>query len=168
MLAFVDRLSEFCGRVSAVIFFVIGGMITYEVTARYVFNAPTIWVEELSRFVQVWATYLGAAYVLRHRHLIAIDLVTGRLGPGGRRVSEAVGLLFIAGFCVVSIVYGVGIVVESVRLGRATATMLSVPQWMTESAIPLGMGLLLLQCVAELVRLLTGRRAGHVGGPDGI
>lgn len=168
MLAFVDRLSEFCGRVSAAIFFVIGGMITYEVVARYVFNAPTIWVEELSRFIQIWATYLGAAYVLRHRHLIAIDLVTGRLGPRGRLASEAVGLLFIAGFCVISIIYGVGIVVESVRLGRATATMLSVPQWTTESAIPLGMGLLLLQCVAELVRLMAGRRAGQVGGAEGI
>ncbi len=168
MLAFIDRLSEFCGRVSAVIFFVIGGMITYEVIARYVFNAPTIWVEELSRFVQIWATYLGAAYVLRHRHLIAIDLVTGRLGRRGRLASEAIGLLFIAGFCLISIVYGVGIVVESVRLGRATATMLSVPQWMTESAIPLGMGLLLLQCLAELVRLLAGRRAGEAAGPEGL
>jgi TRAP-type C4-dicarboxylate transport system permease small subunit len=168
MLAFVDRLSDFCGRVSAVIFFVIGGMITYEVIARYVFNSPTIWVEELSRFIQIWATYLGAAYVLRHHHLIAIDLLTGRLGPRGRLVSEAVGLFFIAGFCVISIVYGVGIVVESVQLGRATATMLSVPQWTTESAIPLGMGLLLLQCVAELVRLLASRRAGQAGGAEGI
>ncbi len=168
MLAFIDRLSEFCGRVSAVIFFVIGGMITYEVIARYMFNAPTIWVEELSRFIQIWATYLGAAYVLKHRHLIAIDLLTGRLGPRGRLTSEAIGLLFIAGFCVISIAYGAGIVIESVQLGRATATMLSVPQWMTESAIPFGMGLLLVQCVAELVRLLTGRRASQVGGPDGI
>lgn len=146
-------------------FFVIGGMITYEVVARYVFVSPTIWAEELSRFVQIWATYLGAAYVLRHRHLIAIDLLTGRFGPRMRRLSEAASLAFIAVFCVVAIVYGSGIVAESVRQGRATATMLSVPQWMTESAIPIGFALLLLQCLAELARLFAPRRAG--GGEGG-
>jgi TRAP-type C4-dicarboxylate transport system permease small subunit len=168
MLIFIDRLSDFCGRLAAVLFFAIGGMITYEVIARYVFISPTIWAEELSRFVQIWAAYLGAAYVLRHRHLIAIDLLTSRLDSRGRMVAEAISLLFIAGFCLVAVVYGSGIVIESVRLGRATATMLSVPQWMTESAIPLGMGLLFLQCVAEFVRLLAGRRSERSGEPDGL
>lgn len=160
MLVFIDRLSDICGKLAAAMFFVIGGMITYEVIARYVFISPTIWAEELSRFVQIWATYLGAAYVLRHRQLIAIDLLTGRLGPNARAVTEALGLVFIAVFCAVAIVYGTGIVVESVRMGRATATMLSAPQWMTEIAIPVGFGILLLQCLAELARLVAGRRAG--------
>jgi len=157
MLAFIDRMSDVCGKVSAAIFFAIGGMILYEVVARYVFVAPTIWAEELSRFVQIWATYLGAAYVLRHRHLIAIDFLTSRFGPRLKVVAEAAGLVFIAVFCGVTIVYGTGIVVESVELGRATATMLGVPQWMTESAIPVGFAILLLQCVVDLIRLLGGR-----------
>lgn len=158
MLAFIDRLSDLCGKLAAVMFFVIGGMITYEVIARYVFVSPTIWAEELSRFIQIWATYLAAAYVLRHRHLITIDLMTSRFGPGLRAWSEGLGLVFIGAFCTVAIVYGIGIVAESVRLGRATATMLSVPQWMTESAIPVGFSILLLQCLAELGRLIAGRR----------
>ena len=78
MLAFIDRLSDLCGKLAAGLFFVIGGMITYEVIARYVFVSPTIWAEELSRFIQIWATYLAAAYVLRHRHLITIDMLTSR------------------------------------------------------------------------------------------
>jgi TRAP-type C4-dicarboxylate transport system permease small subunit len=168
MLVLIDRLSDICGKLAAVMFFVIGGMITYEVVARYVFIAPTIWAEELSRFIQVWATYLGAAYVLRHRHLIAIDLLTGRLGARGRLATEVVSLLFIAGFCGIAILYGSGIVIESVQMGRATATMLSVPQWMTESAIPVGFGLLFLQCLAELLRLLAGRGAAAAGGPHGL
>lgn len=170
MLAFIDRLSELCGRLAAVLFVAIGGMITYEVIARYVFISPTIWAEELSRFVQIWATYLGAAYVLRHRHLIAIDLLTGRLGPRARRLAELAGLLVVAVFCAVAIVYGMAIVVESVRLGRATATMLTVPQWMTESAIPLGFALLLVQCVAEILRAIRGGPSGAdgEGEPGGL
>jgi TRAP-type C4-dicarboxylate transport system permease small subunit len=62
-----------------------------------------------------------------------------------------------------AIVYGTAIVAESVRMGRATATMLSVPNWMTESAIPLGFGILLLQCLAEMARLIVGRRPRQDG-----
>ena len=74
-------------------------MITYEVVARYVFNAPTIWAEEMSRFFQVWAVYLGAAYVLRYRYLIRITLLTDHIGPLGRRIAEGFSLFVIAAVC---------------------------------------------------------------------
>ncbi|MCG8512359.1 MAG: TRAP transporter small permease [Rhodospirillales bacterium] len=163
MIRTIERLSEICGKLSAAMFFVVGGMITYEVVARYAFLAPTSWAEELSRFVQIWATYLAAAYVLKNRHLIRIDLLTSRLGPGWRRLFEAATIMFIGVFCLVAIYYGIGIVAESVEMGRATSTMLAVPRWMTESAIPIGFGILLLQCVAEMGRIIANKS----GEPDG-
>lgn len=153
VLALIDRVGVACSRLAGWLFFAIGIMITYEVVARYVFNAPTIWAEEMSRFFQVWAVYLGAAYVLRYRYLIRITLLTDRIGPLGRRIAEAFSLTVIGAFCVVAIVWGIEIVAESVRFSRTTSTMLDVPQWMTELAIPFGCGLLLLQCIAQLVRL---------------
>jgi len=153
MLKVVDRISDACGVFAATLFFVIGGMITYEVVARYLFNAPTIWSEEMSRFAQIWATYLAAAYVLRHRELIAVTLLTERFGSRGRRAAEAFSLLAILAFAAVAIVYGAGIALESWEIGRATSTMLAVPKWMTESAIPVGFGLLAVQALAELARL---------------
>lgn len=155
VLELIDRVGVACSRIAGWLFFAIGLMITYEVVARYVFNAPTIWAEEMSRFFQVWAVYLGAAYVLRYRHLIRITLVTDRIGPLGRRFAEAFSLLVIGAVCVVAIAWGIEIVAESVRFGRTTSTMLDVPQWMTELAIPVGCGLLLLQCLAQLVRLAS-------------
>ena len=152
-IALIDRAGVICSRLAGWLFFTIGLMITYEVVARYVFNAPTIWAEEMSRFFQVWAVYLGAAYVLRYRHLIRITLLTDRVGPLGRRIAEAFSLFVIGAVCVVAIIWGIDIVAESVRLHRTTSTMLAVPQWTTEIAIPVGFGLLLLQCLAELVRL---------------
>ena len=167
MLDIVDRLSGICGRITSILFFLIGGMITYEVVARYVFLSPTIWAEEMSRFVQIWGTYLAAGYVLRNRDLIKIELLTARLGKGTQRFLEAVSLVFIAGFCLVAIIYGVQIVAESIEMGRATSTMLAVPRWMTESAIPIGFTILLLQCIAEFARVVGGREtAVGIGGEE--
>ena len=159
MFAFVDRLSELFGRVAAWLFFIIGGMIVFEVVARYVFLSPTIWAEEMSRFAQIWATYLAAAYVLKNRHLIRIDIASRKLGPRARVVAELFTLSIIAVFCVVAIIYGIEIVADSIVQGRATPTMLSVPMWITESAIPVGAALLLAQALVEAARLrVTGTR----------
>jgi C4-dicarboxylate transporter, DctQ subunit len=153
MLKFIDRLNEAFGWLAAAAFVAVGAMITYEVVMRYVFLAPTIWAEEMSRFLQIWATYIAAATVLRHRQLIAITVVVERLGSCARKVAEAFALVWILLFCLVAVWYGLDIMFDSIRLGRATPTMLSVPQWMTELAIPLGFTLLALQALAELIRL---------------
>ncbi|MGE4527155.1 MAG: TRAP transporter small permease [Rhodospirillaceae bacterium] len=157
MLAFIDRISALCGRVAAGLFFVIGLLIAYEVTARYVFTAPTPWTEEISRFLQIWATYLAAAFVLANRDMIAIDFFTSRMKPGPRRLCETASLLVVSAFCFVAMVYGMEIVAESVAQNRHTSTMLGVPRWMTETAVPLGCALLLAQAVAELARLWSRR-----------
>jgi len=163
----IDRAADACGRLAALLFFAVGLMITYEVVMRYVFNAPTIWAEEMSRFFQIWATYLAAAHVLRHRHLIVIDVVTQRLGPWARLAVDAVALSAVAAFSAVAVVYGTVIAIDSWELGRATSTMLGVPQVLTETAIPAGFGLLLLQCLAELARLRAGAPGHGRRGAEG-
>lgn len=163
MLKLIDRLNDAFGWMAAAAFVAVGAMITYEVVMRYVFLAPTIWAEELSRFLQIWATYIAAAYVLRHRQLIAITVLIDRLGTRGRQVADAFTLVSILLFCAVAVYYGLVIMLDSIRLGRATPTMLSVPQWTTELAIPLGFTLLALQALAELIRLPKGPPAVGVG-----
>ncbi len=153
MFTVIDRVSDAAGRLAAWLFFAIGFLITAEVIARYVFTAPTPWTEEISQALQIWATYLAAACVLRNRDLIVIEFFTQRMGPRRRRVAETFSLLVVLAFALVAVVYGCAVVAESVAQNRHTSTMLGLPRWLTETAIPLGFGLLSLQAAAELVRL---------------
>ncbi|HFD16709.1 MAG TPA: TRAP transporter small permease [Rhodospirillales bacterium] len=145
----IDRLAD----LSAWLFFLVGLMLSYEVVMRYFFNAPTIWAEELSRLAQVWATWLAAAWTLKNRRLIAVGILYDRLPPPLRRLAAGFTLLFIAAFSAVTLYYAVLITVESAQLGRKTATMLDMPLWVAEIAVPIGVGLLLVQSLVELVRL---------------
>jgi len=153
VIARFERLVDRLARLAAWLFFAIGVMITYEVVARYVFNAPTIWAFDLSRLVQIWATWLAAAHLLRSRQLIAVGLLYGRLGPRAERAAAAVTLAVIALVAGTGLVWGLEIVAESLRFGRKTATMLDLPLWATEIAVPAGCLLLLLQVAVEAVRL---------------
>lgn len=153
MLSLTDRVATLAARLAAWTFFAIGLMVTWEVITRKVFNSPTIWVDEVARFAQVWAVYLAAAHVLRRRELIVVEIIPVEGRPRLRWALESVTLAVIVVFAAVAVWYGAGIVAESVAMGRHTSTMLGVPKWMTESAIPVGFALLLAQALAELVRL---------------
>lgn len=160
MFSLIDRISDRLGAVAAATFFVIGLMITYEVVARYVFTAPTVWAEEGARLLQLWATYLAMAAVLKNQALIRITALTGRFPLNVQRFMEIFALVWIIVFSLYACWLGVEIVVESIQVGRATATMNQVPKFWTESAIPIGFFVLILQALAEIRRLLKGAPPG--------
>jgi len=154
--SWVDRASDLLGRIAAWLFCATGGMILWEVTARYIFSAPTTWAEELSRMFLLWGTFAAMATVLRQRQMIRITMLISAMGPGARRLAEAFSLLFIAGFAGVAAWYGGSIAFDSFERGRTTGTLLNIPNWWTEAVIPVAFSLLLLQCIAELIKLLHG------------
>ncbi|MBV0934295.1 TRAP transporter small permease [Marinobacterium weihaiense] len=145
-----------CGRLAAALFATIAVMITYEVVARYVFLSPTIWVEDLSLLCQIWASCLGASWLLQHQALIRIDMLINRFGPRLRILAELWSLLVVGLFSAWVAWYGTEIVIESVAMGSASASMLGLPMWITKSAIPVGFGLLFIQCLTEAALVLTG------------
>ncbi|OEY67352.1 TRAP transporter small permease [Marinobacter sp. X15-166B] len=149
-------LVTLCGRLAAALFAVVAAMITYEVVARYVFLSPTIWVEDLTLLCQIWATCLGASWLLQHQALIRIDMLIGRFGPRLRAVAELWSLLVIALFSAWVTWYGADIVSDGIAINAASASMLGLPMWVTKSAIPLGFGLLCIQCLTEAALVLAG------------
>ncbi|MBW1636032.1 MAG: TRAP transporter small permease [Deltaproteobacteria bacterium] len=165
MIRVIDKITKVAAGVAAWMIFSIGVMVTYEVVMRKVFNSPTIWVDETARFFQVWAVYLASAHILKRRSLITVELFTGSLSKGTLRMLELMSLFIIAFFSFVALYYGAGVVLESIELGRKTSTMLGVPKYLTESAIPVGFGLLFIQAVVEFFKLVRGddvaAPAGH-------
>lgn len=155
MLAFIDKISEFTGKLSAWMLFAVGFFVTYEVVMRYVFTAPTIWVDEVSRIFQIWATFLASAYVLKHRELIVIDLFFKQTDSLARKLVETLSLIIIAGFCAVAVKFGFDLWLKATLAGHTTDSFLAPPKWLTHGSIWVGLGLLLLQALAEIVKVWT-------------
>ncbi len=168
MSRIVDLVAELLGKLAAWLFFLTGGMLTYEVLARYIFNAPTIWAAELSQLLLLWGCFIAMASLLRQRAHIRITLLTARLPALGRRLCEGFALLFIAGFSSVAAVQGWFIAYDSLERGRSTGTMLNIPNWWSEMVIPVGFAVLFLQCLVELARLarqVPPASTGNEGAP---
>ena len=92
MLRLIDTVGEFSGRCAAWMFFVIGGMITYEVVARYVFNAPTIWAHEASVALASFAFVFGGAYCMAEGTHMRITVLVEK-HPALARLSHWLSLI---------------------------------------------------------------------------
>jgi TRAP-type C4-dicarboxylate transport system permease small subunit len=66
---------------------------------RYAFNSGFSVSEELSRWLFVWLTFLGAIVALRDNGHLGTDMLVGRLGPKGKKVCMALGLLLMLFTC---------------------------------------------------------------------
>ena len=157
----IDGITELAGKLCAWMFFAIGLFITYEIIVRndamraLFGTAPTIWVDEVSRVMQVWAAYLAAAYVLKHREMVTIELILQDRTTLARRLAETVALLMLFIFAGVAAYYGFGLWLKSTLAGHTTDSFLAPPKWLTHGSVWIGFGLLFLQGFAELYKIWT-------------
>jgi len=155
MIKIIDAISEFFGKLSAWLFFFIGIIVTYEVVMRFVFNMPTIWVDEVSSITQIWATYIGIAFALKHKDMIVIDIAFKDHNSISRKVVETFGLIVILLFSAVAVKYGFDIWLDSTLKHHRTDTLLGLPKWFTQASIWVGFLILLLQAIVEIVKVWT-------------
>ena len=57
-----------------------------QIVFRYFFNFPIGWTSELSVITWLWLVLWGAAFVVKEREEIRIDLIYGAVGPRTRRM----------------------------------------------------------------------------------
>ncbi len=60
---------------------------------RYAFNSGFSISEELSRWLFVWLTFLGAVAALRSNAHLGTDMLVGKLGPTGKKICMGLSLL---------------------------------------------------------------------------
>lgn len=70
-------------------------MVIANVVSRYGFNASIAWTEELSRFLMIAVTYLGAGLALREGRLIAVDAFQAIFPRATKLIRCAVGVVII-------------------------------------------------------------------------
>lgn len=82
--AFMDRFSRLLELLIALCLALMVVMVFGNVVLRYVFNSGIAVSEELSRWLFVWLTFLGALVALHEHGHLGTDMLVGRLGRKGR------------------------------------------------------------------------------------
>ena len=148
---YYNKLVKYSGYLASALFIAIGFIVSYEVIMRYLFNSPTIWVNEVSRFLQIWATYLALTYSFHKQDFIRITVIYDRLNENGKKILDFISFIFILIFSSFVVYYGWLIAYDSLKVGRTSSTILDVPSFLTELAIPLCFAFLVLRVILEII-----------------
>ena len=88
----IDGYCKAIGYLIAAMLAVMVVLVFGNVVMSYAFNSGFTISEELSRWLFVWLTFLGAVVALRSNSHLGTDMLVGRLGPAGKRICMGIAL----------------------------------------------------------------------------
>ncbi|MGR3496006.1 TRAP transporter small permease subunit [Citreimonas sp.] len=155
----IDGLNEIVGRIVSVVAVVFAAIIIYDVVLRYAFNEPTRWAFDVSKQLYGFYFIMLGGYALRHRAHVSVDLVTERLGPKTLKLVEIAGyVIFFFPFAWVFLTRSWDFAITSWNQGETTYGAIQMPVYPLKMAMCVAAGLLLLQGISEVLKIILNRR----------
>lgn len=161
LLDAVDSVSLWSGKAVALLLLPIAGVMTFEVIARYAFNAPTVWSTEIVVMLAGTLYIVGGAYTQHLRGHISVDTLFNYLSPRWQTITRI--LLHFPVFCLYVVILlwaGTEFAWDSMMENERSGSLWNPIIWPYKLVVPLGALLILLQGTAQFIRdvraLLTG------------
>lgn len=155
VLGGVDTVSEWSGKVVSMFIFLMIGILLWEITLRYVFNAPTIWGHESCQHLFGSYSVLAGAYVLLRFQHVRVDVIYGRFSPRGRAILDLVTYLIFFLFVGLMLWYGVKMGWHSVKIMEYSFSPWGPPIYPFKLTVPIAAFLILIQGLAHFIRALS-------------
>ncbi len=153
----VHVLSRIAGMVAAFLIALAVIVICDMVVERYIFNRTTIWQLDVVTYCIIATTFVGSAYVLMTRGHVNVDVLPIYLGPRARYWLSIFANLLAFCFALVLFVLCTKFWYQAWVSDWHSDTVWRAPLWVPYFSMPVGLGLLVLQYIADLVSVVTGR-----------
>ena len=162
----IDKFSKWIGSVVCWILMPLIFAMTYEVLARKLFLAPTIWAYDISRFLYGALFMLGAGYALsRGVHIRADFLYRNFKTKNQGLIDFWLYLLFYFPGLIVFFSMTFGFVVEAIQRGERGMDTTWMPyMWPIKTCLLIGIIFLLIQGFSELLKSYWAAKKGEWPG----
>lgn len=153
----VRGLSLLCGIAAAALIACAVVVVCQMVFIRYVLNENTIWQTDFVTFSLVGATFIGAPYVLMTKGHVNVDVLPLVLHGRARFWLAIVATLLSLAFALVMTVLTFQFWWEAWENNWLSESMWRARLWIPYAAMPIGLGLLTLQYIADFLELVSRR-----------
>ena len=132
-------------------------VVCHMVFVRYVLNHSTIWQTDLTTYFLIGATFIGSPYVLLTRGHVNVDVLPHYMKPRTRRPLALIAGSLTLVFAAVLTVLTFNLWKQAWDQSWVSDTMWRSRLWIPYLAMPIGLGLLTLQAIADLIQVMSGR-----------
>lgn len=152
----IDRIEKVVSCVSVAVMAV---LVFANVIARYAFNSPLAFSDEIASYLFILMSFMGTAIAARRKAHLGLTIVTDKLSPKGRKYVNAVMYGISAVFCLLVVIFGVQMVMSQYQLGQETATM-QWPEWIYGLFVPVGAIFAMIAFIEVTVSVLKEKEEG--------
>ena len=138
--------------------FVIIGILIYEAVARYIFNAPTLWSVEMSKFVFGAYFLLGGAYVLLTGGHVRMDVIYSRWSTRRKALMDAGLFVFFVIFVGLTLWSSTEHAITSTMMMQRSGTSWHPYLWPIKIIVAIGFLLMLLQGISQFIKYIATAR----------
>lgn len=165
LIAGIDRVTEVLGRGVAWLTFAMVLITAVVVIMRYGFDIGAVRMQESVTYMHALVFMLGIPYALKHGAHVRVDLLYARAQPRTRQIIDLCGhVLLLAPVALYVLISSLDYVAAAWRVREASAEVGGIPGvFLLKTLIPLMASLLLLQGVAEALRIILSLRTHRVG-----
>ena len=158
----IDRFNDVTGRLVALMILPLLFVVMYEVVARKVFHSPTTWGFELTVYIYGAHFMLGMAYTLlldRHVRIdVLVMLLPNRIQLWLRVITFVIIFVpFVGALTYASVVFAA----HSWATHEHSWTAWKPPLYPFKTVMPVAMGMLLVQGVANFIRDIHRLKGGE-------
>lgn len=157
----IDNISMWTGKIFRWVALILSLVVIYEVSARYLFNRPTIWAFDTAMILYSMLFIFGGAYVLWEKKHIRVDVIFNLFSLRTQAIIDIVFYLaFFFPYTVVMIWYGGKIAyMSTVAREISNTSQWGEPIYPWRWLIPIGFFLLFLQGIPEFIRTIQQMRS---------
>jgi TRAP-type mannitol/chloroaromatic compound transport system permease small subunit len=158
----IDTFTDFTGTLISWMSIPLVGAVAYEVFARYLFNAPTVWSYDVTYMLYGALFMLGAAYALHKGAHIRTDFFWENFTPRTRGLIDSISyvVFFFPSFIALGIIsYGEASYALSIN-EMSDQTPWRPLLWPFKFIVPIACVLLLIQGISEFLKSFYMARTG--------
>ncbi|AMM83162.1 TRAP transporter small permease [Martelella sp. AD-3] len=144
--------------------------VVWQVMSRYILRAPSIYTDEIARFLFIWMALVGGAYTFGKGRHLAIEILAPALSGWRKQLAQLLVVAVIAFFAVAVMINGGGALVARTLANGQVSPALQMPMGYIYIAIPVSGAVILFYCLQMAIRLFAGKTPveaapAEAGGP---
>lgn len=146
-----DAMLDILAGISGAFYLFLLGSVTVAVLSRNIFTKPMAWTIELSEYILLYTTFLGAAWILRSDSHVKVDILVNRLRPTQRGRIKFLSIAIEIFVSAVLLYFGACTTVELFVKHTPVIKVMAVPKFLIVGIIPFGSLFLLIQSIRSLI-----------------
>jgi TRAP-type mannitol/chloroaromatic compound transport system permease small subunit len=155
----IEALIDAVGRLTLYLALAMIALVASNVLLRYAFSIGSVWAQELEWHLLAAVILLGMSHAMQRGESVRVDVFYADFSPRAKFIVNLVSGLLMVAIALIFIKLSVNYVAQSFAIGETSPDPGGIPyRWAVKGLIPLGFGLLLLQSLGALMKLILDER----------